>query len=110
MLSKIFFKSPRNLSIVPGHSFGQAGEHFGTRVHLGMWGEILAPGTLLGMQVDILVPVQPFWYPGGACLDIISPDTRCCYPEIISYVDLLTTFVNKWYHMYIVCIVVDSVN
>ena len=34
--------------MVPGCSFGQTGEHFGARLHLGIWGEILAPGRLFG--------------------------------------------------------------
>ena len=80
MLLKIFFKSPRDLSIVPGHSFGQAGEHFGTRVHLGMWGENLAPWHPFGHTGGHFGARSAILDPGGACLDIIAPDTRRCYP------------------------------
>ena len=76
---------------------------------MGRWMGFLAPGciwacggkfwhldTLLGMQVDILAPIEPFWYPGGVCLDmrvgilvqwvgilVLSTRWYTCVPEYV---------------------------
>ena len=70
MFLKIFYKSPSDLSMVPGCSFGQVGGHFGARVHLGMWGKILAPGHPFGHAGGHFGTHSAILVPGDACLDM----------------------------------------